>query len=374
MGFSVKIAPGVRVRASSRGVRTSIGPRVARVHVGAGRTGLSTGAGPVGLYTAVGRTRRRPGSRGKSPSIASLQRQAAAARKAEAAAQKAEEAQRLAAALREILDVHRQEFPPAQWPIASAPIPPDEREVGSRHEHAALQGIGLFKRAERAAAKQRAAAAAVAELAALRQQAETAAAQAQAGLDAQWRQLLANDPDTVISTLAEAFEDNEAPAAPISVDSDEVSLAVLVPADSAVPERMPATTQAGNLTLRKLPKGERASLYALLVAGYVLVTLREAFAVAPGINAARVVTLRASGADAYGNPRLECLVAGRWTRTSFEGVRWEDADAGTILQDTADELIANMRRTELLPIDLSKETQIAAVLASIDTAELLSEQ
>jgi hypothetical protein len=33
-----------------------------------------------------------------------------------------------------------------------------------------------------------------------------------------------------------------------------------------------------------------------------------------------------------------------------------------------------MRRTELLPIDLSKETQITAVLASIDTAELLSEQ
>jgi hypothetical protein len=248
------------------------------------------------------------------------------------------------------------------------------REIRSRHEHAAPQGIGVFKRAERAAAKQHAAAAAVAELAALRQQAETAAAQAQAGLDARWRQLLANDPDTVISTLAEAFEDNEAPAAPICVDSDEVSLAVLVPADSVVPERMPATTQADNPTLRKVPKGERASLYALLAAGCVLVTLREAFAVAPGINAARVVTLRASGADAYGNPRLECLVAGRWTRTSFEGVRWEDADAGTILQDTADELIANMRRTELLPIDLSKETQIAAVLASIDTAELLSEQ
>jgi hypothetical protein len=115
--------------------------------------------------------------------------------------------------LREILNVHRQEFPPAQRPIASAPAPPDEREVRSRHEHAVLQGIGLFKRAERAAAKQRAAVAAVAELAALRQQAETAAAQAQAGLDGQWRQLLANDPDTVISTLAEAFEDNEAPVA-----------------------------------------------------------------------------------------------------------------------------------------------------------------
>ena len=61
MGFSVKIAPGVTVRASSRGVRTSIGPRVARVHVGAGGAGISTGAGPMGLYTAVGRTRRQDG-------------------------------------------------------------------------------------------------------------------------------------------------------------------------------------------------------------------------------------------------------------------------------------------------------------------------
>jgi hypothetical protein len=374
MSFSVKIAPGVRVRASSRGVRTSLGPRVARVHVGAGRSGISAGAGPVGFYTGIGRTRRRTSSRSRSQSVTSLQRQAAAARKAEAAAQKAEEARRLAAALSEILNVHRQEFPPAQRPIAPAPTLPDEHEVRARHEHAAMQGIGRFKRAERSAAKQRAAAAAAAEFAALVQQAETAAAQAQAELDAQWQQLLANDPDTVISTLTEAFEDNEAPAAPISVDGSEVSIAVLVPADSVVPERMPATTQAGNLTLRKLPKGDRASLYMLLVAGCILVTLREAFAVAPGINTARVVTLRAGGADAYGKPRLECITAGRWTRAAFEGVRWEDADAGTTLHDTADELAANIRRAQLLPIDLSKEPQIAGVLASIDTAELLSEQ
>ena len=68
MGFSVKIAPGVRVRASSRGIRTSIGPRAARLHVGGGRTGFSTGgrAGrvlheperrtkPFGCAPAVGR-------------------------------------------------------------------------------------------------------------------------------------------------------------------------------------------------------------------------------------------------------------------------------------------------------------------------------
>jgi hypothetical protein len=196
--------------------------------------------------------------------------------------------------------------------------------------------------------------------------------QAQAALDQQWHQLLDNNPETVIATLAEAFEDNEAPAAPIGVAGDEVSLVILVPAESAVPERMPGTTQAGNLTLRRLPKGERASLYTLLVAGHVLVTLREAFAAAPGIKAARVIILRSGGTDAYGKARLECIMAGRWTRAAFSGVLWQEADAATILQDTAGELAANIRRNQLLPIDLSKEPEIATVLAGIDTTELLS--
>jgi len=134
MGFSAKIAPGVRVRASSRGVRTSIGPRAARVHVGAGRTGFSTGVGPVGFYAAAGKTRRRTTtSRGRSPSVAQLQRQAAAA-------QKAQEAQRLAAVIRDILNVHRQEFPPVQRPIAPPPVPPDEKKIRAQHEHAAVNG------------------------------------------------------------------------------------------------------------------------------------------------------------------------------------------------------------------------------------------
>jgi hypothetical protein len=54
MGFSIKLAPGVRVRASNRGLRTSVGPRAARVHMGTGRTGFSSGAGPVSFYTSTG--------------------------------------------------------------------------------------------------------------------------------------------------------------------------------------------------------------------------------------------------------------------------------------------------------------------------------
>jgi hypothetical protein len=95
MGFSVKLAPGVRVRVSSHGVRAGIGPRIARVHVGAGRTGFSSGLGPFSVYGSVGGKRRRNSSRnngGRSsgrPSAATLERQAAAARRAQAEADKA---------------------------------------------------------------------------------------------------------------------------------------------------------------------------------------------------------------------------------------------------------------------------------------------
>ena len=52
MGFRIKLAPGVRIRISSRGVRTSVGPRIGRVHVGGGRAGMSTGVGPFSAYSS----------------------------------------------------------------------------------------------------------------------------------------------------------------------------------------------------------------------------------------------------------------------------------------------------------------------------------
>lgn len=114
MGFSFKVAPGVRVRASSRGIRTSVGPRAARVHFGSGRTALSTGAGPVTFYTRVGSGPRR------SPSVSSYQRQQAAYARQQAKEAKAQQARELAAAFQSILGLHREEFPPAA-PAAAAP-------------------------------------------------------------------------------------------------------------------------------------------------------------------------------------------------------------------------------------------------------------
>jgi hypothetical protein len=375
MGFSVKLMPGVRVRVSSHGVRAGIGPRIARVHVGTGRAGISSGLGPFSVYGAVGGKRRgssHSSSGGRSsgrPSAAALQRQAAAARRAQAEADKAGEAQRLAAIFQEIISLHRHDFPPVERPVAPVPELPDPDAVRQWHEKNALRGVGMFDRARRAAARQQAAQAAQAELNDRWRQAQAQQAQAQQELDAQWARLTGNDPDTVLATLAEAFEDNEAPAAPAGIDGTELFLIVLVPGEDAVPERLPATTQAGNLTLHKLPKSERSALYLLLIAGHVLVTLREAFAVAPGIQAARVIAIRRSGPDIYGRPALDCMLAGRWTRTAFNGVHWEDADPGNILAGTAAELLINQKRGQILPVDLSTEPEIQDLLSTMDTAE-----
>jgi hypothetical protein len=200
-----------------------------------------------------------------------------------------------------------------------------------------------------------------------RAQAEQSGAQQE--LDRQWARLAGNDPDTVLATLAEAFEDNEAPAAAVGIDGAELTLIVLVPDEGTVPERMPATTQAGNLTLRKLPKGERSALYLMLIAGHVLVTLREAFAVAPGAQAARVIAVRRGSQDIYGRTSLDCMLAGRWARSAFNGVRWADAEAVDILAGTAIELLLNQKRGQVLPVDLAAEPEIRALLSGMDTTE-----
>ena len=65
MGFSVKLAPGVRIRASSHGIRAGIGPRVGRVNVGTGRTGsrpvLGWSASTPRSATNIGGMRRQEG-------------------------------------------------------------------------------------------------------------------------------------------------------------------------------------------------------------------------------------------------------------------------------------------------------------------------
>jgi len=250
----------------------------------------------------------------------------------------------------------------------------DINAVTTQHRKAALAGIGIFNRSARTAAKAAAAEAARGEVDAMAAENRRKHGAYQEELDMLWGRLVNNDPDVVLGTLAEAFEDNEAAAAPVGVTGAEASVVVLVPSTTAVPERRPTTTAAGNLSLKKLTKRESADFYKLLVCGYVLATVKEAFAVAPGLTHVRVVALRSPGTDAYGKARIEALLGARFARTALDGVLWADAntDATIVVNDTSTELTARFTglSKEFTALDLATEPDLATVIAAVDLNEL----
>lgn len=361
LGFSFRIAPGVRIRASSRGIRTSIGPRAARIHVGSGGVGFSTGAGPVGFYTSLG-----GGGRTRRPQVASQQRQLAAAQRQYAAQRREAEARHIAEILDRLLNLHRQAFPVATAPIAPEPAAPDGATIRRRQRASHLQGVGFWQFKARAQAKARADAAADGEIRAALAQLAEQRARWQLSLNEWWAALQRNDADTVIDTLERVFEDNEAPAAAVGVDAGLVSLVVLAPVADLIPERIPATTPTGRLSFRKLTGTERAALYRTLLFAHVLLTVREAFATAPGLTGARIAVVARSTVG------TGCLMAVQFARADLDRVAWQSADADSIVGQAGTDLRINPRgRTrDLQPLDVSADPDLAALLAAVDLDDL----
>jgi hypothetical protein len=72
------------------------------------------------------------------------------------------------------------------------------------------------------------------------------------------------------------------------------------------------------------------------------------------------------------------VLAGQWARATFNGVQWQDANAGKILADTGAELVLNEKRGQVFPVDLSTvfpvdlstQPDIATLLSSVDTTEI----
>jgi hypothetical protein len=350
MGFYFRVAPGLRLRLTSRGLRASIGPRAARLHVGAGGPGVSTGAGPVSYYHSLSGVNRR--ARGG------------------ARAEKLAQAQQVNAIWEQLLNVHREEFPSTQPPLVPASAVIELQDLVEQRRRESTRGINWFRRRDRAQAREAAKAQAQQEWERAVAAADAERARRQTAADQRWQLLLANDPVVVMETLVEAFEDNDAPATPVAVAGSEVSMAVLAPAQEAIPIRMGRVTEAGNISLAKLAKGERGQLITSITLGYLLVTLREAFACAPGLQAARVVVVRVADVDTYGVPSLECLVAGRWLKERLDDVTWQDVDAGTIAIDTADELMLDMRGGAPRALDLADEPELRELISAIDIADL----
>lgn len=356
--FGFRVAPGVRLTVSQRGLRAGIGPRIGRLHVGSGRPGISTGRGSATFYTSLGGSSQRR-DRGR--------RATGHTRGLSASATKRQRAQHIQAVIEGIATMHLAEFPAATAPDLG-PVPPEPLEPHRERRRAEAKAqVPFWRFGQRRQALAEAERLAGEDQQRAQQERDRAHREAQAEAAAAWARLVDNDPDTVADTLDAAFEDNDAPAVCVAVDEATVDLVVAVPSVDALPERAPGVTDAGNLSLRKMNKTDRHALHAAVVYGHLLLTAKEAFAVAPNIDEVRTFVVRDAPDDVYGNPRVEPVVAAAIRRDALDGVRWSDHDAETIVSEVAHEHLVDRkgRAREVTVLELADQPELAAVLDGI---------
>lgn len=356
MVFSVRVAPGHQLDLSSKGSGANLGSAADLVQVGRQfANNASAAGGPLTFYAFSG----------PRPALPTYQ-----ASTVPPNASKAQQAERLAAAIDSILRLHYQEFPSVRKAVLPPPPRPDYPAVLRRRTSEVLARVSIFRRSTRKAAKAAAVLATQMECDELLRTGQTQHNAVSYEIDQLWHRLLSNDPDVVLAVLGNTFTSNAAIVVPLGLWRAEAHLAALMPDPEILPDRHPTTTAAGNLSLKKLTKAQAADLYKQLVAGLLLTTTKQAFAVAPGLRTIRIVALRSAPEDAYGRNRREALLAASFTRDGLNGVRWSAADAMTILQGISDELVIRMAGPSktLAPLDLRSEPDIAQLLDATQTA------
>jgi hypothetical protein len=347
--FSLTLAPGVQIQASRDGLQTNLGPRTQRVYVGQRFANPANPIPPLTFYVPSGPRRQQ---------LSYL------APQLPPPVDKAQQAQALTSAINGIRKLHHQDFPLVQRLIVAYPSPPDHAAILRRRMNDALARVSIFRRSTRKAAEAAAVLATRMECDELNAAGQAQYVAVQQEVDQLWQRLATNDSDVVMAVLSRTFQNSGAHAAPLGVWETEAQLALLAPDVAALPDRRPTTTAAGNLSLKKLTKGEMVDLYKQLVAGLVLTTAKESFAVAPGMTEVRIVALRSTPADAYGKVRPEAILAARVSQAALKGVQWTKADALTILDGISSELVTRVMGPSkaFAPLDLKMEPEIARLV------------
>ena len=336
----------------------SFGPRIARAHVSSRGVGVSSGVGPFSVYSGTGSgSRRRPRSQ-----YTDYERAYARAEREEAIESAAARDEALAA----LLTAHEVEFPPAQRPLVAPPTIADTASISANLRREKFTEIPWYRRRDRGVAAAEARKEAEAKVEAETERKRTEVAAEQASLDEEWRLLLENDPANVLLSVEEAFADNASPAAPVNCEDDELSVVIRVAnLDRLIPTHSYELTPTGRPTIRKRTRTNRNHVYLGLIASQALATVKEALAVAPGIQSVAFLVITDDEDEGYLTP----LYGGRVTRTWADQVDWANAIALEALGSIEDSRWHWRGRTdEVTPLDLSDEPEIAALVEHIAPA------
>jgi hypothetical protein len=350
--FSLKPALGVPIEASPDGLHTNLGSRARRVYVGQQFANFAIPAAPLTFYV---------------PTRARREHLSYLAPQLPPDADKAQQAQALASAVDGIRKLHHQDYLAVQRRVIPYPPRPDHAAILSRRMNDALARVSIFRRSTRKAAKAAAMLATQMECNELQAANQAQYVAVQQEIDQLWQRLITNDSDVVLAVLSHAFQTSCANAAPLGVWDAEAQIALLAPDPAALPARHPTTTAAGNLSLKKFTKGEIADLYKQLVAGLVLATAKEVLALAPGITDTRIVALRGTPADPYGNIHPESIFAAQIPRAALNAVQWTRVDALSIVNKISSELLTRTAGPSkaFAPLDLKTEPEIARLIQVI---------
>ncbi len=354
MGLRVRVMPGVRVRVSSRGLRVGVGPQIARVHFGAGRSGVSTGIGPIGFYTSGGQYSSGLGSGyGKSYGLTPLQ------------AAKVEDAQSIESDLNRLTKAHLQVWDSPTKPVAELRSVPSIDFLHKRMKKEQLRGIPFYKLGIRKQLKS----VCLQQASREHQQLEAAAiseqTELQITLSENWVKLLTNDREVVRQQLTWAFGDNEARSAVLDVQGARATVLVVTPQISVLPEQDWSYTKAGNLSVKKMTVKERNNYYFNLIFSQLVATLKEGFAVCPGIEEITLILANLDQHEDNSRCELLCIGAGTAFRKKLQKVSY-GLEPFDILKQSVEYWRINMdAKLKMKPLDLSLEPDIERLLGEI---------
>jgi len=324
---SFKIAPGVRVSASSRGVRTSIGNNSARVSFGSGPSYASAKVAGVrvsqrgssaGLKKSPGGSKRPSVEGQRPPTVAELER----TQRRSALEDEIEELTRIENAL---VTQHHEHYEPAARIMVPAPQVTDVETLSAAREVEALQGISIFRRSARKLARAEATKAALIEAQRIDSSNQALHLERQAESDKAWELLRAHDPEAVRGAFEVAFRGGATRATCVEAGSEGskpyANVILVVGSVTDIPEKKPAVTPAGKPTTKKRTKTERNALHVEALGSTVLSVVRRSFAVVPTLETLRIAVLRHDRSDVVGED-MAAIYFARFERNDANRIQW----------------------------------------------------
>jgi hypothetical protein len=119
----------------------------------------------------------------------------------------------------------------------------------------------------------------------------------QEALDATWKRILENDPETVRAAVIDRLGSPDVAVVSVSPEGASVSVVLRAPTREAiVPDSEPAETPAGLPAVEPIPETRRNDLHVEAVLSHALAAAKSVFAAAPKITSARVSAVMIEGA------------------------------------------------------------------------------